>query len=80
MKQVVVNIHDALTDAGLTYGIHWNQHAFIHDEIQLSCLPALQHTIIPLVLQAFVDAGNFYNFKCRIDGDAKVGYRWSDTH
>ena len=80
MKQVVVNIHKSLADAGFIYGEHWHQHAMIHDEVQLSCQPGMQSDIITHLLQAFIDAGNFYQFKCKIEGDAKVGYTWYSTH
>jgi DNA polymerase-1 len=80
MKQVVVNVHNALTEAGFIYGQDWHQHAFIHDEIQISCRPGLETSLTPLILSAFVDAGNFYSFRCKIEGDAKTGYTWYSTH
>jgi DNA polymerase I-like protein with 3'-5' exonuclease and polymerase domains len=80
MKQVVINVHNALESNDLIYGKHWHQHAMIHDEIQLSCAPGLEKKIIELVLQAFVDAGDFYGFRCKIEGDAKTGYNWFNTH
>ena len=80
MKQVVINVHNALENNNLIYGKHWHQHAMIHDEIQLSCVPGLEEKIIELVLQAFVDAGDFYGFRCKIEGDAKTGYNWFNTH
>ena len=80
MKQVVVNIHNALTAKGLMYGEDWHQHAMIHDEVQMSCRPELVGMIQPLVLQAYQDAGNFFQFRCKIEGDVKTGYNWSDTH
>ena len=80
MKQVVINIHNALTANGLKYGEDWHQHAMIHDEVQMSCRPELVGMIQPLVLQAYEDAGNFFQFRCKIEGDVKTGYNWSDTH
>ena len=80
MKQVVINIHNALTSKGLRYGEDWHQHAMIHDEVQMSCRPELVGMIQPLVLQAYEDAGNFFQFRCKIEGDVKTGYNWSDTH
>lgn len=80
MKQVVVNIHDLLSSAGFNYGTDWQQHAMIHDEVQLSCRPGLQAEIIKHLLKSFVDAGDFYGFRCKIEGDAKVGYNWYSTH
>jgi len=80
MKQVVINIHNALTSKGLRYGEDWHQHAMIHDEVQMSCRPELVGMIQPLVLQAYEDAGNFFQFRCKIEGDVKTGHNWSDTH
>ena len=80
MKQVVINIHDNLGKAGFIYGVDWHQHGMIHDEIQLSCRPGIQNDIIQLVLNAFPVAGNTFNFQCKIEGDAKTGYTWYDTH
>ena len=80
MKQVVINIHDNLNKGGFIYGVDWHQHGMIHDEIQLSCRPGIQNDIIQLVLNAFPVAGNTFNFQCKIEGDAKTGYTWYDTH
>ena len=80
MKQVVVNIHKNLSNACFVYGQDWQQHGMIHDEIQLSCRPGLEDEIIRLVLSAFPMAGETFNFQCKIEGDAKTGYTWYDTH
>jgi DNA polymerase-1 len=80
MKQVVINIHKNLVSAGLIYGQDWHQHGMIHDEIQLSCRPGIEQEIIRLVLSSFPMAGETFNFQCKIEGDAKTGYTWYDTH
>ncbi|QDP50041.1 MAG: putative DNA polymerase [Prokaryotic dsDNA virus sp.] len=80
MKQVVINIHKNLSSAGLVYGQDWHQHGMIHDEIQLSCRPGIENEIIRLALNAFPAAGEAFNFQCKIEGDAKTGYTWYDTH
>ncbi len=80
MKQVVVNLHELTANSQLTYGIDWEQHAMIHDEVQLSVNPNLVEKIKPLVLKSFVKAGSFYDFKCLIEGDIKVGANWALTH
>ena len=41
MKQVVVNLHELAADSQLEYGVDWEQHAMIHDEVQLSVKPEL---------------------------------------
>jgi len=80
MKQVVVNLHKKLRNRGLVYGVHWQQHAFIHDEIQLSCTPSKKDLVVESCLESFPEAGDYFEFRCPIHGDAKTGFSWNDTH
>lgn len=80
MKQVVINIHDNLTKAGLVYGIDYHQHAMIHDEVELSCPQQNVELIKENILKSFVESGEHFNFLCPIEGDAKVGKTWFDVH
>jgi DNA polymerase I-like protein with 3'-5' exonuclease and polymerase domains len=80
MKQVVINLHQSMEDAGYQYGIDWQQQGMIHDEIQISCRLDLVDTLREHALNAFPAAQQFFGFRCPIDGDAKVGFTWLDTH
>lgn len=80
MKQVVINLHKDMYESGYQYGIDWQQNAFVHDEIQLSCSNELIDTVKEKALAAFPAAQQFFGFRCPIEGDAKVGYTWYDTH
>lgn len=80
MKQVVINIHTDMDELGYVHGVDWQQAAMIHDEVQLACKPELTDTLKSVALNAFPKAQHFFNFRCPIDGDAKVGYTWFDTH
>ena len=80
MKQVVINIHTDMNELGYVHGVDWQQAAMIHDEVQLACKPELTDTLKSVALEAFPKAQHFFNFRCPIDGDAKVGYTWFDTH
>ena len=80
MKQVVINIHTDMDELGYVHGVDWQQAAMIHDEVQLACKPELTDTLRSVALDAFPKAQHFFNFRCPIDGDAKVGYSWFDTH
>ncbi len=80
MKQVVINIHTDMNALGYVHGVDWQQAAMIHDEVQLACKPELTNTLKAVALDAFPKAQQFFNFRCPIDGDAKVGYTWFDTH
>jgi DNA polymerase I len=80
MKQVVINLNTALDKLGLVYGEDWMQLAMIHDEIQLACLPEYTDLVMAHALDAFPAAQKFFKFACKIEGDAKIGYTWADTH
>jgi DNA polymerase I-like protein with 3'-5' exonuclease and polymerase domains len=80
MKQVVINIHNNMKQAGLVYGVDWQQHAMIHDEVQLSCLPEHLDLVMQQATEAFPAAGRFFGFLCEIEGDVKHGKHWDDTH
>jgi len=80
MKQVVINLHNSLNCLGLVHGVDWIQHAMIHDEVQLSCPPNLTATVQEQALLAFPQAQDFFGFRCKIEGDSRVGFTWAETH
>ena len=80
MKQVVINVHKNLNEIGLVHGQDWVQHAFVHDEIQLSSPKDLTEQVKSIALEAFPKAQEFFNFQCLIEGDARTGNNWSETH
>jgi len=80
MKQVVINLHNNLNSLGFVHGVDWIQHVMIHDEVQLSCPPNLTATIQEQALLAFPQAQDFFGFKCKIEGDSRIGFTWAETH
>ena len=81
MKQVVVTTHNNIEqNLGLVHGKDWEQLLFVHDEIQVACDPQHTELIKEQALAAFPQAQQFFGFRCPIQGDAKVGYTWADTH
>jgi hypothetical protein len=81
MKQVVVTTHNNIEqNLGLVHGKDWEQLLFVHDEIQVACVPRHTELIKEQALAAFPQAQQFFGFRCPIQGDAKVGCTWADTH
>ena len=81
MKQVVVNIHKNIEqNLSLPHGKEWEQMLMVHDEVQIACKPEHTEQIREQALQAFPQAGEFFGFKCKIEGDSRVGKTWADTH
>jgi len=81
MKQVVVNIHNNIEqNLGLPYGKGWEQLLMIHDEVQLTCYSEYTEAIREQAMMAFPQAQEFFDFRCLIEGDSRVGHTWADTH
>ena len=81
MKQVVVNIHNNIEqNLGLPYGKGWEQLLMIHDEVQLTCYAEYTEAIREQAMIAFPQAQEFFDFRCLIEGDSRVGHNWAETH
>lgn len=81
MKQVVVNIHNNIEqNLGLPYGKGWEQLLMIHDEIEIACYPEYTEAVKEQAMMAFPQAQQAFNFRCDIEGDAKVGSNWYEVH
>ena len=81
MKQVVVNIHNNIEqNLGLPYGKGWEQLLMIHDEVQLTCYSEYTEAIREQAMMAFPQAQEFFDFRCLIEGDSRVGSNWAETH
>jgi DNA polymerase I len=64
MKQVVIELHNKMYDLGYIYGHDWQQNAMIHDEVQVSCPPAMVDTLTAVALEAFPASQQFFGFQC----------------
>jgi len=81
MKQVVVTIHNNIeTNLDLVHGEDWEQLLMVHDEVQIACHPKHTAAIREQAMNAFPQAQEFFGFKCKIEGDSRVGHTWADTH
>jgi len=54
--------------------------AFVHDEVQLQVREEIADDIGELILKAMKDTEIYYEFKCELDAEYKVGRNWADTH
>ena len=54
--------------------------ANIHDEWQMEVREDLADFVGQLAVDCIQTAGNYYNLRCPMDGEYKVGDNWSETH
>tara|TARA_R110002167_G_scaffold123069_2_gene301913 strand:+ start:216 stop:2054 length:1839 start_codon:yes stop_codon:yes gene_type:complete len=62
----------------------WEQRAqqvlWNHDEHQWDCEEAIADEVGKMQVEAYQEAGKYFNFRIPIDGEYKVGMNWADTH
>lgn len=80
MKQALVNLDNAITASGLIRHRDFSFVLNVHDEFQLEVDEAHAETIAALAVAAIRDAGASFSFRCPLDGEAKIGSNWRDTH
>ena len=76
MKKALVLATEALRDAGIPYTLV----AQVHDEVQVEAQPQYAEQIGQAFRKAIQDAGTYYNMRCPLDGEYKIGPNWSHTH
>ena len=76
MKRATVGINREIERMGSSA----KQVAHIHDEIQFSVDPSEADWLIDNSKQAITKAGEFFNFRCPLAGEARMGKNWAETH
>jgi len=61
-------------------GIDFKQVAHIHDEIQFECNPEDAEMVGKVAVTCIQRAGDFFNFRCPLDGEYSIGNNWAETH
>jgi DNA polymerase I-like protein with 3'-5' exonuclease and polymerase domains len=61
-------------------GIDVKMVANVHDEWQFECPEVYADVAGKLARQSIIDAGVYYNLRCPLDGEYKVGRNWRETH
>lgn len=78
VKKATCLLWDYLEEEGLSHDVQ--QVAHIHDEFQLLVREGLEDRVGEIAVKSFQDAGKYFNFRCPLDGEYKVGTNWAETH
>lgn len=81
-KQWLITFEEQLQLQGLVHDINgdYAMLAFVHDEIQTGCRADIADDVARLAVDSIPLAGDFFNFKCPLTGEAKIGNNWADCH
>jgi len=79
-KRWVVIGQQMIDDAGLTYDRDYTRCAYVHDEVQMSVVPAEVDRMKRLLEAAAPEAGKYYNLRVPMAASADHGSSWQETH
>ena len=79
MKQYLVMLDEALS-ARFRAGEDYEFVANIHDEVQIQVKEAYAKDVAKICIETFARVTEFFNFRIRLDGEAKIGNNWKETH
>lgn len=80
MKQTTVQVFEEARARGWKLGTDWQMVLHVHDEFQCEVRKEIADEFKAMVLACFTRAGEILKCRVRIDGDAKVGGSWAETH
>lgn len=80
MKKATVLLFDKLKKMGLKPNQDFAFVAHVHDEFQVECWPEFSEVVSKEAVASIREAGEAFGFRCPLDGEAKVGSNWSETH
>ena len=75
-KKMIVYMDRLFKSRGLD--VQW--HAWVHDEVQLSCPPEIVEEVGYTCIDAIKKTEKFFNFRIPLDGEFNVGRNWAETH
>ena len=65
-------------------GYKWGEDVILvihyHDEFQSYTKEAIAERVAELSNEAIIKAGEYYNLRCPMEGDPKIGNNWAETH
>lgn len=83
MKKSLCILDDKLRASNLIPGVHYEFVANVHDEWQVQVKDddrMLPDLVSALSCDAMTAAGEFFNLRCKIEGEASIGNNWKETH
>ena len=80
VKQGTIILNKKLNDAGFVWGTDYAMVLHIHDEMQFNVTKTRTKEFMEIAKSIFTETKDYFNFRCPLDGEIKVGRNWSDTH
>ena len=72
--------YDKLIECGYVWGKDFSFILNIHDEFEIECREDIADIVADVAKISTTLAGEYFNLRIRIDGEAKIGRNWSEVH
>ena len=79
IKMATVILHKKLKEKNYDKNI-CTMVAHVHDELQLQCKSDYADEVGKIAVQSIKDAGTYFNLRCPLDAEYKIGNNWASTH
>ena len=80
VKQGTIILNNKLTENNFKWGEDYAMVLHVHDEMQFYVKKERLEEFKSIAKTIFMETKDFFNFRCQLDGEIKVGQNWSDTH
>jgi hypothetical protein len=80
VKKATTILYNDLSLFNLKWGEHYAFVAHVHDELQALVKPECVNIYKEVAINSFKKSGEYFNLKCPLTGEAKVGRNWMETH
>jgi DNA polymerase I-like protein with 3'-5' exonuclease and polymerase domains len=80
VKKATTILYNDMISRGLEFGKDWGFVAHVHDEYQALVRPEYVALYKELAIDSFRKSGEYFNLKCPLTGEARVGQNWMETH
>ncbi len=79
-KRWLVEMHREFKRRGWKNGVDYRQCAWVHDEVQIRCRPEIAEELGQIAVECVKRAGEYFDYRCPLTGEFKIGRTWADTH
>ena len=80
VKAGTILLNQEVTSAGFVWGKDYRMVLHVHDEMQFIVHKDKVDRFKKIASSVFEKTQKFFDFKCPLAGEFKVGQNWSETH
>lgn len=80
MKRSQCVLYQKILDAGYIWGKDFAKVCDVHDEAEYEVRPEIAEHIGEMAIQSIKQTGEYFNLRCPLDGEYKIGETWADVH